>query len=257
MVKSLKVKIILSLSLLIVMLMAAGIMSYLDFKKIGSSVDIVLRNNYQSIESAKKMLDAIERGNSGILLWIIENKESEIETVLASDSIIRRAIIDMEENITETDEPRYVNAVMHEYEQYYASVKKILESEIKHNETTSIYNSETDSLFLETKEAINELMVLNQNQMYRQAGIVKEQSRRAIMPAIVSIAAAIIFAFLLYFFIHTYFIRPVRLLINKVKDYYPEKGPLISGIDSKDEFKKLEEEINHLIYRLRKNNNSN
>lgn len=256
MVKSLKIKIILSLSLLILMLMAAGAMSILDFEKIGSSVDIVLKNNYQSIESAKKMLDAVEREDSGILLWMIGNKDAGIETVWSADSIIRKAIVNMEKNITEANEPRYVIAVMDEYEQYHSSVKKILEDGRSAEEFKRIYDTETDSLFLKTKEAINNLMVLNQDQMYRQAGIVKEQSRRAMMPAIVSIAAAIIFALLLYFFIHTYFIRPVRQLISSVKEYYPEKGQLVAGIVSKDEFKKLEQEINQLIYRLRKTKNS-
>ncbi len=256
MIKSLKIKIVLSLSLLILMLMAAGVISILDFKKIGNSVDTVLKNNYQSIESAKKMLDAVEREDSGILLWLIGNKDSGIETVLGSDSIIRKAIVDIEENITETNEAQYVGAIMDEYEQYYSSVMTILKGGYNTEESKQIYYSRTDSLFLKTKEAINRLMVLNQDQMYRQAGIVKEQSRRAMMPAIVSIAAAIIFALLLYFFIGTYFIRPVRQLINSIKEYYPEKGRLSTGIVSKDEFKELEEEINQLIYRLRRTKNS-
>ncbi len=134
---------------------------------------------------------------------------------------------------------------------------RILEDKLSIEEAKQVYDTETDSLFLKTKEAINNLMVLNQDQMYRQAGTIKEQSRRAMMPAIVSIGAAIIFALLLYFFIRTYFIRPVRQLINSIKEYYPEKGRLVAGIVSDDEFKKLEEEINQLIYRLRRTRNSN
>lgn len=255
MVKSLKIKIVLSLSLLIAMLMVAGIMSIMDFEKIGNSVDTVLKNNYQSIELAKKMLDAVERKDSGILLWMLGNKDAGSETITYSDSIIRQAIVNMEKNITETDEPRYVMAVMDEYEKYYSSAKKILEGSTT-EESKLIYDTETDSLFHKTKEAINKLMVLNQDQMYRQAGIVKEQSRRAMMPAIVSIAAAILFAFLLYFFIRIYFIHPVRQLISSINEYYPEKGRLDAGIVSKDEFKILEEEINQLIYRLRRTRNS-
>ena len=43
---SLKIKILLSLSLLVLMLLAAGIMSMLEFTKMGDSVDGVLKNNY-------------------------------------------------------------------------------------------------------------------------------------------------------------------------------------------------------------------
>lgn len=252
MIKSLKIKIILSLSLLILMLMAAGIMSILEFEKIGNSVDTVLKNNYQSIEAAKKMLDALEREDSGILLWMLGNKDTGEGTIVVSDSIIREAIIDMEKNVTEFNEPEHITAVKNAYTQYHSSVKHILESGESNEENIVLYNNETDSLFLETKEFIYKLMVLNHDQMYRQAGIVKEQSRRAMMPAIVSIAAAILFSMLLYFFIRTYFILPIGQLISSVKEYYPEKGHLDTGIVSRDEFKKLEDEINQLIYRLRR-----
>lgn len=70
------------------------------------------------------------------------------------------------------------------------------------------------------------------------------------MPAIVSIAAAVIFALLLYFFITLYFIQPTKQLINAVMEFYPEKGRLNANIATKDEFKTLEEEINNMIYRL-------
>lgn len=257
MIQSLKTKIILSLSLLILMLMAAGIMSILEFEKIGNSVDTVLKNNYQSIEAAKQMVDALEREDSGILLWILGNKEAGEETIMTSDSVIRAAVVDLRQNITESDEPEQVTAIKGRYEKYHASVKQILEAGGSNEENTALYNNETDPLLLDTKEAINKLMVLNQDQMYRQAGIVKEQSRRAMMPAILSIAAAILFALLLYFFIRTYFITPVRQLTGSVREYYPEKGQLNAGIVSRDEFKRLEEEINQLIYRLGRTNKSN
>ena len=80
MIRSLKIKILLSLSLLILMLMAAGIMSILEFRKIGDSVDSVLKNNYQSIESAKRMTDALEQADRGILFWIIGDRDFGIKT---------------------------------------------------------------------------------------------------------------------------------------------------------------------------------
>ena len=70
------------------------------------------------------------------------------------------------------------------------------------------------------------------------------------MPAFISIVAAILFALLLYYFIRIYFFRPVKHLTESIRDYYPEKGRLDGRIVSRDEFKKLEEELNNLISRL-------
>jgi len=255
---SLKIKILLSLSLLILMLLAAGIMSMMEFKKMGESVDTVLKNKYQSIELTKRMTDALEREDSGILLWMIGDRDAGRETIHHSDSVIRRAITEAEANITETKEPKYISIIIDTYDNYHASVLNIVEKESRVAEAKQKYDSETQALFFDTKEAINNLMVLNQDQMNRQSGIVKEKSRRAMMPAIVSIAAAVIFAILLNFFITIYFIHPIRKFINGVKEYYPEQGRLDVHVVSKDEFKILEDEINILISRLlRKRDASN
>ncbi|MBF6627568.1 MAG: hypothetical protein ITG04_03535 [Proteiniphilum sp.] len=249
---SLKIKILLSLSLLVLMLLAAGIMSMLEFTKMGDSVDGVLKNNYQSIESAKRMTDALEREDSGLLLWMIGDRDSGIGTIHRSDSIITKAITDAQANITETNESQFISGIIIAYDKYHASVLTIVEIESSVAEAKQKYDAETKALFFNTKEAINNLMVLNQDQMNRQSGIVKEKSRRAMMPAIVSIAAAIIFAILLNFFITIYFIHPLRKFINGVKEYYPEQGRLNAHVVSKDEFKMLEDEINILISRLLK-----
>lgn len=258
MIKSLKIKILLSFTLLIFMLLGAGIMSILEFRNIGDSVDKVLKNNYQSIESAKKMADALERENNGILLWLISDRKSGLATVHASDSIIRNAIKESEANITEKGEPRYILAIIEAYDKYHTAVLQMAEVESSLDEFKTRYKTEIQPLFFTTKNAINDLMVLNQDQMNRQSEIVKEKSRRAMMPAIVSIAAAVIFALLLYFFISIYFIHPIKQLINGVMEFYPEKGRLNANIATKDEFKTLENEINNLIYRLfRKKGSSN
>ncbi|MGM2755135.1 hypothetical protein ACS2QP_27730, partial [Bacillus cereus group sp. Bce019] len=85
--------------------------------------------------------------------------------------------------------------------------------------------------------------------------IVKEKSKRAMMPAIVSIVAAVIFAILLNFFITIYFINPLKQLIKSVKGFYPEQIRLNTNIASKDEIKTLENEVNNMIYRLLRHRN--
>lgn len=253
MIRSLKIKILLSFILLIIMLLGAGLMSILEFRNMENSMDKVLKNNYQSLESAKRMTNALEREDKSILLWLIGDRDSGIETIIHhADSTIRSAISETEANITEADNLKYISAINTAYEKYQTSVLKIVDNEGSLIEEKNRYETETQTLFFNTKKAIDNLMALNQDQMYRQSGIVKEKSRRAMMPTIVSIAAAVIFVLLFNFFIAIYFSHPIKRLINSVKEFYPEKCRLNAHIASKDEFKILEEEINNMIYRLLK-----
>lgn len=257
MIRSLQIKIVFSLSLLIVMLLAAAVMSIQEFSRMGDSVKGVLKNNFSSIEAAKKMMDALEREDSGLLLWIIGDREAGMQTVHSSHAIIRSALRDAEKNITETDEPRHISDIARTYDAYHASVLSITNGEWLPDEAKEMYDNKTKLLFFRTKKTVNELMMLNQEQMYHQSEIIQERSRRAMMPAFVSIVAAALFALLFYYFIRLYFIRPVKHLTESIRDYYPERGRLDAGIVTQDEFKTLEGEVNNLIVRLKRHREPN
>ena len=250
MIRSLQIKLVLSLSLLVVMLLAAAVMSMMEFRNMGDSVKGVLNNNFSSIEAAKRMMDALEREDSGLLLWIIGDREEGAQTIHSSQAIIRSALRDAEKNITETDEPRHISDITEGYDAYHASVLTILEEASPPAEAKETYDNETRLLFFRAKLAVNALLMLNQEQMYHQSEIIQERSRRAMMPAFISLVAAVLFALLLFYFIRIYFFRPIKKLTESIRDYYPEKGRLDVCTVTRDEFKQLEEEMNNLISRL-------
>lgn len=254
MVKSLRLKILFSFLLLILMLVLAGVMSIWEFHRMGDSVDKVMTNNYQSIESSKIMLDAVERQDSHALMWMLGDTSEGENGIQQSDSAMHSALIKTRNNITEKDEATYIAKIEEEYTLFHEAIKKIIVS--PNTETgKKIYYTEVKLHFQATKKAISELMLINQDGMYKQSSIVREKSKRAMMPAIVSIVAAVIFAILLNFFIAIYFINPINRLIQGVKTYYHEQGRINTKIKSQDELKTLEDEINNMIYRLSRKQN--
>lgn len=243
-----------SILLLILLLLVAGTMSILEFRKMADSVEEVMDNNYRSIESSKKMLDAVERQDSGILMWLLGNKSEGEETISRSDSIIHQALEETKNNITEANEEEHILKIQEEYAEFHSAVKNVLDS-AGLNEHGTAYSPTLEASFIDTKNAINNLMMLNQNQMYQQSAVLKANSKRAMMPTLVAIAAAIVFVLLLNLFIIIYFINPVQRTIDSVKEYYPEKGRINANIHSKDEMKLLEDEINRMIVRLQRKTN--
>lgn len=252
MLKSLKSKIFSSFMLLVLMLVIAAIMSIIEFNKVGLTITDVMDDNYKSIEQTKNMLDALEREDSGLLMYLMGNQETGSQTIDYAYSTIQDAIKIGRNNITEKDEDKYIDNVIKEYKKFHSAVKQTTDASItltleEKNETYL----QTQQLFFTAKKSINELMQLNQDGIYNQTSLMKENSKRAMMPAIVSIVAAIVFALLLNFFISEYFINPISRLINGVKTYYPEMGRIDAKINLRDEIKTLESEINNLITRLK------
>ena len=97
------------------------------------------------------------------------------------------------------------------------------------DEAKEMYDNKTKLLFFRTKKTVNELMMLNQEQMYHQSEIIQERSRRAMMPAFVSIVAAALFALLFYYFIRLYFIRPVSISLRASVTIIPKEGDWMRG----------------------------
>ena len=252
MLKSLRAKIFSSFMLLVLMLVIAGVMSIIEFDRVGASIKNVMDDNYKSIEQTKYMLDALEREDSGLLMYLMGNRETGSQTIDLAYSTIQNAIKLAQTNITERDEEKYIGNIIEEYEKFHTSVKQITDTSVTLtlDEKNEIY-LQNQQLFFAAKKSINELMQLNQDGIYKQTELMKENSKRAMMPAIVSIVAAIVFALLLNFFISEYFINPIHRLIDSLKSYYPEMGRIDAKIGLKDEIKTLEDEINNLIVRFK------
>ena len=101
--------------------------------------------------------------------------------------------------------------------------------------------------FLNAKSAVDELMTLNDNTMYKTASELKNRAGRAIMPGIVAIVSALIFTAIFNFFINLYFILPIKRLAEGIQEYMKSGKMSEIRVESKDELSKLADSIRDLI----------
>jgi methyl-accepting chemotaxis protein len=244
--KKLKNKIFASFMLLVMMLALAGVISIVEFRWLINSLHGLVEDNYKSIEASKTMLEALEREDSGILLVLLGEMESGRKIFFAADSAFIAALSIAKNNLTEPNENAYIQSIDDNYLLYKNFWNKPL---LQTDKEASIlwYQNTVHHQFSETKRSINDLMNLNQSSMYENATHLRERSRRAMMPGIVAIISAVIFSFVLHFFINRYFVKPIIDLAMAVKAFRPEDKILRTKINSKDEIKQLEEAINHQL----------
>ena len=247
MIKNLKFKIFSSFMLLVSMLLIAGLMSIWQLHKMNDSFSNVIDNNYQSIEHALKVIDALEREDSGILMFYLGNIDEGMSVIQSADSTIALSMIEIKKNATEPGEDRVTENIEREYKIYFAMLDSMIVNRVSTQEVTykGLHNQ-----FTRTKAQVNHLMELNHNSMYSKARDMHNSLYQTMMPGIVSILLAIIFALLLNFFISRYFVNPLHKLIEATKSYKPPLANINVDIRSDDELKTLQLEINNLIRRI-------
>ena len=233
--------------LLVFMLLIAGMMSIWELRKMNNSFSDVIDNNYQSIELALKVIYALEREDSGILMLYLGNTDEGITLINSADSLIALSMVEIKKNVTEPGEDKVVEILENEYKTYYALLDSVMSNKLN---TQELFYKSLHSQFITTKTEVNHLMELNQTGMYSKARDMHSRLYQTMMPGIVSIILAIVFALLLNFFISRYFVSPLHKLIESTRNYRPPLPNLSVDIKSEDELKTLQLEINSLIRRI-------
>jgi methyl-accepting chemotaxis protein len=237
--------------LLLALLIVAGTISIIEFIKLSRSVNSLIEDNYKTIEASRTMLEALERKDSGVLLFLLDQNDDGMDIISSADSAFNDAFKIALSNITETNEDKYLENISSLYNIFSSKVELAVSVQATEGRM-NFYHSEVYFTFIDVKHAVNELMTLNQNKMYEEASLLREKSYRAIMPGIVAIIGAGVFSLILSFFISRYYVSPLSSLAEAIRKFHPSEKQLGSDLKSDDEIKKIEVEVNHLITRLTK-----
>jgi len=248
-----KFKILAGFVLIIAMLLVAGFMSIYEFSRLSKSVSALIDDNYKTIEASKTMIEALEREDSGILLLVSGQWREGREILQSADSLFYLAFNVAKNNITEKDEDKYIEKIETSYLTYKEKWEPPIVGTDKEGNITW-YFTKLHNSFNTTKSATKDLMTLNQDSMHKEALEMKEQARRAIMPGIVAIIAALVFLVIFNFFISKYFVSPIGKIIKSLKKCNSDTQNFSAEISTNDELKELEKEIQNLIYRIQQTN---
>lgn len=234
----LRFKILSGFLTLALMLVLAGVWSIFELSNVGESAPKLLRENYQSINAAQTMLEALEREDSAILLLLL-GKWKEGRAILTSgDSLFEESFQVAQNNLTIPGEKTITDSIAFRYKIYKGLWEKPIVSTAKEG-NLDWYFGEVHRAFLQTKAAVNKLMHINSNTMYQTATRVKERANRAIMPGIVAMIAAVVFALLFNFFVNHYIVTPIIRINRSLDAFLKEQKPIDLEIESNDELKEL------------------
>ena len=242
-----RLKIFFGFGILAAMLLLAGFVSIHELTSIGKSVTKMLDDNYQSIQASNTMLEALEREDSGILLLLMGNWDEGRKHLFQSDSMFYAALTTAKNNITIDGEETYVKRIESEYNSYKTIWEKPIVGTSKEG-NFEWYYSESHLQFITVKSSIKALMSLNQRTMYTTSKLLKDRSKRSVMPGIVAIVTAVLFTLLFNFFIHHYVAKPIVQITKGIEDFNEYGKEFNVEIETNDELKRLAEAIHNLLH---------
>ncbi len=247
----LRMKIMSGFLILVIMLALAGIFSIYELTTISSSVQSLLDDNYKSIDASKKMIEALERQDSGLLLLISGEGTEGRKMIEKADTEFQSALDIAKNNLTITNEIDFIEDIDFKYQTYRALWADPLANPSGDHDLTWYFN-QGHPAFQAAKTAVDKLIALNDETMYRTASNLKNRMHRIIMPGIVAIVSALVFAFLFNYFIHRYFVNPIISITKEVQNVLKTGRPSNVEVETDDELKDLASAIHDLSYLARK-----
>lgn len=246
----LRMKILSGFLILTMMLLIAGVWSIYELRAVGRSAQALLDDNYKSINAGKVMMEALEREDSGILLLLSGKWEEGRPIIQSADMSFQRALQIARDNVTIPGEQDYIQAL----DKQYAAYKKLWLKPIvgtKYEGNLTWYFEEIHKSFLELKETIEKLTMLNHQTMYRTASELKNRAHRSTMPGIVAILSALIFTLIFNYFINFYMVSPIIKITKGIQRVMETGGAFDIDIETRDELFDLADSIRQLAARLR------
>jgi two-component system, NtrC family, sensor histidine kinase KinB len=232
---------------LIVVMSAYAIML---FAKLGSRVDVVLRENFRSVLAGQQMKEAAERMDSALFFSLVGQEAQGRDLYARNVLVFKSGLTTEENNITLPGEGDLANKIRDQHENYARMAEsfwKISDMNLRR----TMYFSQLLPSFTKIKDEIQGIITMNQDNMMKADRDARELSARStrymILASALGLLAAVFFAIRLQKAI----LHPIHTLTSVAKELGEGKLDQIVPVESHDELGQLADAFNKMASKLR------
>jgi NtrC-family two-component system sensor histidine kinase KinB len=252
MLRTLRTKILIGYSITLVLVVIVFVWSFINLRELGQASDDILRENYKSILAAENMIDAIERQDSGTLLFILGYEEEGLTQFNTNESQFLQWLGRARDNITIVGEEKIVEDIDKSYSSYlkkFFELKSVYENNSKR--VISFYHEEVLPAFMKVRDGCSHLREVNHETMFTASNRARHIAARALWSmAFIGIAAIIVglgFSLLLSNLIA----KPLKQVMDATQKVATGNYDLEIPTSSSDELGRLASEFNIMIKKLK------
>jgi len=252
MIKTLNGKITLVYLGLVILIAIVGTTASFNLYGLSTAIDGLMISNYKSISAVNNMIDAIERQDSAVLMYINVDPPKGKELFADKNDEFLKWYYMTANNITEKGEKELIDTIKASYTKY---VKLFFDlQEIKNTQNiekaVEFYNKKMTPEFVSTKNVLQQLCKLNEDSMFRSKLSATENSNKSMYLVLTLSILAIIGGYAISKFFTNKFLMPVTMLTQTMR--LVKAGDLNQQANaiSKDEIGELADEFNNMTKRL-------
>ncbi len=237
---------------LVLLIAIVGGMSVFSLFKLSKALDSLMVDNYKSINAVNSMLDALEKQDSAILLYINGDKQAGIDVFTENSSKFMEWNNVIRNNITENGEKETVKSINSSYISFTRLFSELQEAakENKDSKSINFYNEKITPEFTKIKALLKKVTDLNEHAMFRSKNLATEDSIKDLYLLLFITVIAVSGGFVLSRYFINRFLKPMHALIQTIK--LVREGDLNqeTAVISNDEVGEMAVEFNNMTRRL-------
>ena len=238
--------------MLVCLIALTGFFAFAGFYRLSIEIDNLMTQNYKSIKAINAMIEAVERQDSAVLMYMHDAQTMAIELFVDCTGAFTKNFNIEANNITESGEIELVCSLEKDYSSYLKNFINLqnIKKTAAGSEHVDHYKNIMFPVFLSIKKQLESLMLLNEKMMFAKKNSVTVNSKTS-MYAVLAISFILAGAgFLISSRTIDSIIKPVDILITSVKKVregdLDQRAPVISD----DEIGQLAGEFNNMTARL-------
>ena len=245
--------------ILILLLCFVSSWAVFNFIKLSNAMAEVLVENYRSVLAAENMITAIERQDSGVLLYLLNNKDFGQELIDTHHNEFMIWFGREEENITVPGEAEIVKKILDEYNVYLSMINKLKFTELTEgrDKATDYYNSDIYPNFVTIRNECKSLLEINHQTIIDRDKIAKTMAKKAIWSTILISVVSVLLGLVWGLYSSKFIVSPILQLTDKVRSIAQGDVNAKISIKTNDEIGILAQEFNIMTQHLKEYQNSN
>jgi two-component system, NtrC family, sensor histidine kinase KinB len=231
--------------------LAVGIYAIFLFSKLGGAIDVILRENYQSVVASQNMKESAERMDSGLLLMLGGEEEQGKKLFQQYVPVFEKNSDIESHNITLPGEGDLEATVQQLHAKYMDAAAKFMAFPPADPARRALYFGQLLPTFSGINQAANRILEINQQNMVEANDAARRQSRDASHYMIGTLIAGFIVAAGVAFALARSIIQPIQGLTESARQLGEGNLDQHVPVQSRDEMGKLAEAFNKMAAKLR------
>lgn len=250
--KTLKGKISLVYTGLVLLIALVGGISILNTRFLQQSVNGLIAENYISISAMESARKALAAQNAAVLKYLETGDESGISSFSGQSRVFEQAYQREENNKTEPEENSTVDQIDRDYTEWTKEYGVFLSrrSGEGHSAALAYYRETMEPCCEKIGAELDRITQINQNAMLAKKGSAVSHAKNSLYGLLALSFAAVVGGFLLSRYFVNRFLQPVHLLTENISRVSAGKLGERIEIKTGDELEKLVGEFNGMIDRL-------